>query len=125
MTRYSKLYSNVISFCRFGGLAQYVRDLKDQSIRFVTILDPCISTGEPISSYRPFDLGNQMDVWVKKSDGSYALGRVWPNDPTYFADFSSQQAKVSYYNVSDMSNLIHERSFSSIFLHIFQKLTKK
>lgn len=75
---------------RFGGLPKYVHQLKEQGVKFVTILDPCISTGERPCTYKPFDLGQKMDVWVKRADGSSPLvGRVWPNDPVYFADYTN------------------------------------
>ena len=36
-----------------------------------------------------------MDVWLKEVDGvTPALGRVWPEDPTYFGDFSNPDAQV-------------------------------
>ena len=54
-----------VSQTRFGGLPDYVRQLKGEGVRFVTILDPCISTGEPNNTYRPFDLGQELDVWVQ------------------------------------------------------------
>ena len=43
---------------------------------------------------RPFDLGNDMDVWLKEPSGDYVLGRVWPEDPTYFPDYSKPECKV-------------------------------
>jgi hypothetical protein len=45
------------------------------SFRFVTILDPCISTGEPNCTYRPYDLGMQFGVWVHKPSGEPVLGK--------------------------------------------------
>jgi alpha-glucosidase (family GH31 glycosyl hydrolase) len=45
-----------ISEENFGGLPEYVQELKIRGIKFVTILDPCISIGE--TNYRPFDLGD-------------------------------------------------------------------
>jgi len=73
---------------RFAGLPEYVKELKTKGIKFITILDPCISIGEPEGSYRPFDLGEEMDVWVKRADGTSATGQVWPDDPVYFPDYS-------------------------------------
>ena len=56
--------------------------------------DPGISIGEPAGTYRPYDLGNQMDVWIKKSDGkSSVLGRVWPEDPVHFPDYSNNKTR--------------------------------
>ncbi len=77
----------------FGGLPEYIQELKSRGMRFITILDPCISTGE--SNYRPFDLGNEMDVWTKEADGeTNFLGQVWPEDPTFFPDYSKPETKV-------------------------------
>ena len=72
----------------FGGLADYVRRLKEEGVRFVTIQDPCVSTGEPNCTYPPFELGQEYDVWVKNADGTPVVGRVWPEDPVYFPDFT-------------------------------------
>ena len=49
----------------FSGLATYVDHLKTRGVKFVTILDPCISTGEPQCTYKPFDLGQELGVWVR------------------------------------------------------------
>jgi alpha-glucosidase len=74
---------------RFAGLPEYIKELKTKGIKFMTILDPCISIGEPAGSYRPFDYGEELGgVWVKRADGSNAVGRVWPDDPVYFPDYS-------------------------------------
>ena len=83
---------------RFGGLPEYVKELKGQGIKFVTILDPCISTGEEESTYRPLQLGNEMDVWLKEPSGEYVLGRVWPADPVYFPDYAKQEGKVRQFH---------------------------
>jgi len=61
----------------------------------MTILkqDPCISTGEPAGTYPPFDVGNAMDIWVKKADGTPVVGEVWPDDPVYFPDYSKNSTR--------------------------------
>ena len=87
------------------GLPDYVLELKERNIKFVTILDPCITTGPEPGTYRPLDLGNDMDVWVKRSDGSYALGTVWPEAPTYFGDFSKPEGQVSVSAMPTMMRL--------------------
>ncbi|XP_023345565.1 maltase-glucoamylase, intestinal [Eurytemora carolleeae] len=74
---------------RFGGLAEYVRVIKEEGVRFVTILDPCISIGEPNCTYKPYDLGEQFGVWINKPNGEPLIGRVWPNDPVYFPDYTN------------------------------------
>lgn len=78
----------------FPGLPDYVRELKAKGIKFVTIQDPFISSGENPEEYKPLKLGNEMDVWVKKSDGiTPVLGRVWPEYPVYFPDYSKNSTR--------------------------------
>lgn len=77
-----------VSNQNFPGLNEYVKELKTKGIKFVTILDPGISTGEPVGTYKPFDLGQEWDIWVKRPDGTPAQGQVWPDAPVYYPDFS-------------------------------------
>lgn len=43
--------------------------------RFVTMVDPALSTN---SSYEVYQLGHEMDVFMKNSDGTEFIGQVWP-----------------------------------------------
>ncbi len=79
---------------RFPDLPNYIRELKEKGIKFVTILDPAISIID--ENYEPFDLGNEMDVWYKKQDGTPMTGRVWPHGntaPVYFPDYSKNSTR--------------------------------
>ena len=87
-------------------------------MHFVTILDPCISIGEPRGEYPPFDLvrillgllfkirwfqGDELDIWVMDSDGEPLVAKVemsrhrfrimhpkvWPADNCYFPDYTN------------------------------------
>ena len=73
----------------FAGLSEFVDNLHEVGMKFVTILDPCISTGEPAGSYPPFDEGNALDIWVKNASGQPLLGKVWPADYSYFPNYSN------------------------------------
>ena len=73
----------------FRGLDEFVDELHEAGMKFVPILDPAISSGEPAGSYPPFDEGDSLDVWVKDSSGQALVGQVWPDDNTYFPDFSN------------------------------------
>ncbi|CAL8087113.1 unnamed protein product [Orchesella dallaii] len=78
----------------FAGLNDYVKELKTQGLKFMTILDPCVSAVETPGTYRPYELGNEMDVWVKRADGvTPAQGKVWPAGACYFADFSKNSTR--------------------------------
>jgi alpha-glucosidase len=84
-----------VSAENFPGLAAYVEEIKAEGVKFITILDPCISIGEPRGSYRPFDLGEEMKVWVTKKDGvTPVTGLVWPEDPVYFPDYSKSATRT-------------------------------
>lgn len=77
----------------FPGLPNYIRELKEEGIKFMTILDPCISIGEPPGTYPPFDRGQQMQVWVMKNQSTPVKGKVWPNHPIYFPDYSKNSTR--------------------------------
>ena len=62
-------------------------------LRFVTILDPGLSTGEPAGSYPPFESGEELGVWVQGADGSPVQGDVWPEAPVYYVDYTSPGAR--------------------------------
>lgn len=56
--------------------------------------DPCISAVEPAGVYRPYELGNEMDVWVNRADGKTpAQGKVWPDGACYFPDFHKNSTR--------------------------------
>ncbi|XP_078676770.1 lysosomal alpha-glucosidase-like isoform X1 [Branchiostoma floridae x Branchiostoma belcheri] len=73
----------------YAGYPDYIRRLRnDHGMHFVTILDPCITTER--SNYRPYDLGQQMGIWINESDGrTPALGKVWPPGASVFPDYTS------------------------------------
>ncbi|CAG7828185.1 unnamed protein product, partial [Allacma fusca] len=91
----------------FKDLPAYVQELKSKGIKFIPIQDPCISSGEPTGTYRPFDLGNELDIWIKKSDGTPAAGSVWTEAPCYFPDYSKQSTR-EWWNIliKEYKNLV-------------------
>jgi alpha-glucosidase (family GH31 glycosyl hydrolase) len=74
---------------RFAGLPDYVRQLKTEGIRFITLLDPFIGIGEPPGTYPAFDRGQELNIWVKESDGvTPAESRAWPLSNVYYGDYA-------------------------------------
>jgi len=73
----------------FNTLPDFVDYIHDVGMKFVTILDPCISTGEDPGSYPPFDEGTELDIWVKNASGQPLVAKVWPADNCFFPDYSS------------------------------------
>ena len=77
----------------FGGLPDFVRGIQAKGHKFVTILDPGLSSGEPAGSYPPFERGEEKGVWVLGQDGQPVRGNVWPEDPVYYVDFTNPEAR--------------------------------
>ncbi len=66
------------SVSRFGGLPEYVDEIKEEGIKFVTILDPCISTGQG-DDYRPYALGNEVRKPLARSCSCTFLSAAKPS----------------------------------------------
>ena len=77
----------------FAGLSDFVRDIQALGHKFVTILDPGLSSGEPFGSYPSFEAGQQNEVWIVGQDGKPVTGNVWPENPVYYVDFTKPEAK--------------------------------
>jgi len=63
-------------------------------------LDPAISGEEPEGTYPPFDLGKDLEVFIKDENGEIAWGKVWPDKPGIYVNTSwdwESQTEVSYY----------------------------
>jgi len=73
----------------FSGLSEFAHNLHEIGMHFVTILDPCISTGEPRGEYPPFDLGDELNIWVMDSNGEPLVAKVWPADNCFFPDYTN------------------------------------
>ncbi|KAL3869416.1 hypothetical protein ACJMK2_042100, partial [Sinanodonta woodiana] len=80
----------------FGGLPEYVKQLKTEGIHFIIILDPAVDS--EAANYSAYELGFQKDIFIKwphgtSPDSKYAnntdimLGYVWPNGKVAFPDF--------------------------------------
>ena len=82
----------------FAGLPEFVRDIQALGHKFVTILDPGLSTGEPSGSYPSFEAGQENEVWIVGEDGAPVTGKVWPEHPVYFVDFTKPEAKEWWKN---------------------------
>jgi alpha-glucosidase len=75
-------------FPNFTAMLQY---LKKQNFHVVAITDLHIAA-LPGAGYAPYDSGLAGDHFVKNSDGSIFVGRVWPG-PSVFPDFTRQSTR--------------------------------
>uniref|UniRef100_A0A6G1SJT3 Lysosomal alpha-glucosidase n=1 Tax=Aceria tosichella TaxID=561515 RepID=A0A6G1SJT3_9ACAR len=75
---------------RFAGLPEFVDELHAAGMYYITLTDPGISQ-EP-NNY-PYELGTQMDIWIKNSTNQPLVGKVWnQSGRTVFPDFSNPKS---------------------------------
>ena len=98
----------------FAGLDEFVSKVHDRGMKFVPILDPAISSGEPSGSYPAFDEGLELEVWVKNSSGHPLVGQVWPDDPTYFPDWSKTETQDWW--VRQIKNFYSKLEFDGLWI---------
>ncbi|XP_031459607.1 sucrase-isomaltase, intestinal-like [Phasianus colchicus] len=74
----------------YAGLPEYIKELKTAGMHSVIILDPFISKDEEPGTYRPYDLGQEMGVWINNSDGiTPAIGKSLPPGYSVFPDYTN------------------------------------
>ncbi|XP_069485323.1 lysosomal alpha-glucosidase-like [Ambystoma mexicanum] len=97
----------------YAGLPDYVKELKKDGMHYIIILDPCLSMDQPPGTYKPYEVGQQLGIWVNNSDGvTPAAGKVWPPGSTVFPDYSNPktadwwiQACVDFKDVLDYDGI--------------------
>ena len=80
----------------WGDLSQFVNEVHAEGRRFMPILDPAVSGSEPRGSYPPFDLGMEMDIFIKSAfdENQLAVGKVWNPETSIFPDFTNPLSDV-------------------------------
>ncbi|WP_374165261.1 TIM-barrel domain-containing protein [Arcticibacter sp. MXS-1] len=73
----------------FPDPAALNKDLHKKGFRAVYMIDPGVKVDKDYNVYRS---GSANNVWVKNSDGTDYIGKVWPGDCT-FPDFTSPDAR--------------------------------
>ncbi|XP_045214547.2 lysosomal alpha-glucosidase-like isoform X2 [Mercenaria mercenaria] len=73
---------------RFGDQAAMVDELHRRGMKYIIIVDPGISNSQPLGSYSPYDLGVEMDIFIKNESNKLFVGRLWPGT-TVFPDWSN------------------------------------
>lgn len=64
----------------FELLPKFVETLHSLNMRYVPMFDPFIALKH---NYRPFDLGMQLNVFVKNTSGQLFVGQVWPGESVW------------------------------------------
>ncbi|RUS76948.1 hypothetical protein EGW08_015297, partial [Elysia chlorotica] len=78
----------------FGDQAE--ADNQGHGKLFLKLWDCGISNSAPPGSYKPFDLGQQMGVFINGSDGKPLVGKVWPGN-TVWPDFVASKQTQQYW----------------------------
>ncbi|GAB0175790.1 kinesin-like protein KIF21A [Grus japonensis] len=108
----------------YAGLPEYLQQLKKEGMHNVVILDPFITKDEEPGTYRPYDLGEEMGVWVNNSDGiTPAVGKAWPPGDSVFPDYTNPrtvewwtQMCLEFKNVLDYDGIWIDMNEPSNFL---------
>ncbi|KAH9517562.1 hypothetical protein DERF_008227 [Dermatophagoides farinae] len=78
---------------RFKELPDFINNvLHPNGQKFIPMFDCGISSGESAGSYKPFDSGVELDVFVKNSSNKIFRGKVWNGKSTVWPDFSHPNA---------------------------------
>ncbi|XP_021964900.1 maltase-glucoamylase, intestinal [Folsomia candida] len=101
-------YDSNATYNNFSGLPEFIRELKTRGIHFIQSVNAQISSEERrLPWYEPLRLGHEMDVWVKRPNGTPSTGTLWPGGehegwdkpagpgfggPVHFTDFSRPSA---------------------------------
>ncbi|KAJ8950170.1 hypothetical protein NQ314_008023 [Rhamnusium bicolor] len=72
----------------FEGLPEFIDDLHNRGMHYIPLIDPGVSAGEKPGAYAPYDIGINMNIFVKNSTGQPFLGKVWNGVSTVWPDFT-------------------------------------
>jgi lysosomal alpha-glucosidase len=61
---------------RFAGLPQFVDHLHQIGMKYITMFDCGISSGETPGTYSPYDEGLALDIFIKNSSGKPFEGNI-------------------------------------------------
>lgn len=97
---------------QFGDMPSMVDVLHQEGLHYVMIVDPGISNQSP-GKYYPYDLGIDMDIFIKDDQGKPLVGKVWPGDVT-FPDFTNNE---TYNYWSELVKKFHDEvNFDGIWI---------
>lgn len=104
----------------FAGLPDFVRHLHSIGMHYVPLIDPGISNAELETGYPPYDLGIEMEIFVRNSTESNTpfIGKVWNTVSTVWPDFSHPNATEYWtHQLGNFHQQVSSRFYWSICSH--------
>ena len=81
---------------KFKELPEFVKNLHDEGMHYVPLIDAGISGTEAKGSYIPYDEGVRQGIFVKDSNGLPFHGKVWNLNSTVWPDFTNPKTQEYY-----------------------------
>jgi alpha-glucosidase (family GH31 glycosyl hydrolase) len=75
-------------------------------MHYIPIIDPGISGSEAAGSYPPFDVGLEMNIFIRNSTDQPFVGKVWNRVSTVWPDFTHPNATLYW---TKMIRMFHEK----------------
>ncbi|KAK3102556.1 hypothetical protein FSP39_012163 [Pinctada imbricata] len=72
----------------FGDQPALVAEIHKRQMRYIMITDCGISSNQPAGKYPPYDIGFEMDIFIKNYTGDLLVGKCWPGE-TVWPDFTN------------------------------------
>lgn len=73
---------------KFAGLPQFVKELHEEGMHYIFIIDAGVGESLKPGTYAPYDRGVEMDVFIKNTTNQIFVGQVWNKGHTVFPDFT-------------------------------------
>lgn len=89
---------------KYDKLPEFVDELHHIGMHYIPLVDAGVSASEMPGTYPPYDIGLEMNVFIKNSTDQPFIGKVWNKGSTAWPDFTHPNA-TSYW--VQMFKLLH------------------
>ena len=120
---------------KYAGLPEFVDYLHKNGLHYIPIIDPAISSSEKLGTYKPYEIGLEMDIFIQNFSGDPFEGRVWTSGKCVWPDFTNPKVillfsshriqqpipklRIHKFLVSDIKPLNHKSCFPQFFPQVF------
>ncbi|XP_051168285.1 maltase-glucoamylase-like isoform X2 [Leptopilina boulardi] len=81
---------------KFKELPEFIKNLHNEGMHYIPLIDAGISGTEINGSYIPYDEGVREGIFVKDNNGSPFQGKVWNFNSTVWPDFTNPKTQDYY-----------------------------